>query len=415
MRLLHTSDWHLGHTLHDLPRDHEHQKFLDWLVETVAAERVDALLITGDIFDGANPPAAAQSQWYGVLAALHRRAPALDVVVIGGNHDSAARLDAPRPLLGGLGVHVVGGLPFTSAGVLDVERLVVPLHDGAGRVAAWAVAVPFLRPSDLPTGATGPTGDPLIEGVRAVYAAALQAARARLQPGQALVALGHCYMTGTSLQHLSERRVLGGNQHALPADIFPDDVTYAALGHLHKAQRVGGHEHIRYAGSPIPLAMGEARYRHQVCVVDLEGASLAGVRSVPVPRSVDLVRVPARGAAPIDEVESLLAALDPLPDVFPAPRPYLEACVSLPAAEPRLRQRIEQALEGRLPRLVKLTVEHTGDRRALGDVAAPALRELDPAEVFLRRWRRDHQGDPPAEVMEAFFELLDRVRQEGAT
>jgi DNA repair protein SbcD/Mre11 len=89
--------------------------------------------------------------------------------------------------------------------------------------------------------------------------------------------------------------------------------------------------------------------------------------------------------------------------------------VSLPRAEPRLRQRIEAALEGRWPRLVKLTVEHTGDGRALGDTAAPALRELDPDEVFLRRWHRDHETDPPAEVMEAFFELLDQVRQEGAS
>lgn len=409
MRLLHTSDWHLGHTLHDLPRDWEHQKFLDWLVDTVAAEQVDALLIAGDIFDGANPPAAAQGQWYGVLAALRRRVPDLDIVVIGGNHDSAARLDAPRPLLGGLGIHVVGGLPDTA-----VDRLIAPLHDASGRVSAWAVAVPFLRPADLPRDATGPTGDPLIEGVRAVYAAALEAARARRQPGQALVALGHCYMTGTSLEHLSERRVLGGNQHALPADIFPADVAYAALGHLHKAQRVGGHEHIRYSGSPIPLAMGEARYRHQVCLVDLDGDEVREVRSLPVPRPVPLIRVPTRGAAPIDDLEPLLAALDPLPGEHEGPRPYLEVCVSLPRAEPRLRQRIEAALEGRLARLVKLTIEHTGDGRALGDIAAPALRELDPDEVFLRRWHRDHEGDPPAEVLEAFFELLDQVRQEGA-
>ncbi|NPC81309.1 exonuclease subunit SbcD, partial [Pyxidicoccus fallax] len=98
MRLLHTSDWHLGHTLYDVSREAEHAAFLDWLLETLEAESVDALLVAGDIFDTANPSAEAQAAWYHFVARARRRLPRLDVVVIGGNHDSAARLDAPDPL-----------------------------------------------------------------------------------------------------------------------------------------------------------------------------------------------------------------------------------------------------------------------------------------------------------------------------
>src|SRR5690606_23829357 len=157
-------------------------------------------LIAGDVFDTANPPAAAQRRWYRFLAEAKQRAPRLDVVVIGGNHDSASRLDAPREVLDGFGVHVGGGVP-RRGDAYALDRLVGPLHDRSERVAGWVAAVPFLRPADLPRvearAASGDTpGDPLIDGVRAVYDAVLQDARKRRKAGQALLAMGHCYMTG---------------------------------------------------------------------------------------------------------------------------------------------------------------------------------------------------------------------------
>jgi exonuclease SbcD len=439
MRLLHTSDWHLGHTLHDVPRDLEHERFLGWLVETLVAEAVDALVITGDVFDTANPPAQAQARWYEFLAEARRRRPALDVVIIGGNHDSAARLDAPMPLLQAMGIHVIGAvryLPDEGGRRLDVDRLIVPLTDAHGQVSAHVAAVPFLRTSDLPR--TGRVAheqraepgaslhaisddrpeiisdaqpDPLIEGVRQVYAQVLDAARARCKAGQALLATGHCYMVGTDVSRLSERRILGGNQHALPVDIFPDDVTYVALGHLHKAQRVGGRENVRYAGSPLPLALDEARYRHQVYVVELDGPALVGVRSVPVPRTVDVLRVPRRGAGAPDEV---LAELARLPDwdgsTNPDTRPFLEVCVALARPDARLRLDVEEALLRKRPRLVKLSIEYTGHGEALAEgLPEQALRDLDPLEVFVRRYGRDHEGEPPPALVAAFDELLTEV------
>jgi exonuclease SbcD len=420
LRILHTSDWHLGHTLHDLPRDHEHARFLDWLLETLAAEQVDALLVAGDLFDVANPPARAVAAWFRFLAAARERLPRLDIVAIGGNHDSPSRLEAPGPLLRAHGVHIVGGLPrragprasrFDSG--LDVDRLLVPLRDRRGKVAAQVAAVPYLRPADLPPVAD-PAVDALIEGVRAVYTEVLDEARRRRRGrDQAIVALGHCYMVGTRLSRTSERRILGGNQHALPVDIFPDDVAYAALGHLHKAQRVGAREHIRYSGAPIPLALDEARYRNQVCIVDLDGGRCAGVRCVEVPRWVPLVRVPARGPAPLAEVLPLLAALEPLAAGTPeAERPFLEVRVSLPRPEPSLRRDVELALAGKAARLVKLAVSYVGDGRALADGAATgSLRELDPEQVFLRRYRRDHDGEPDPALLAAFHELLERAQE----
>jgi DNA repair protein SbcD/Mre11 len=413
MRLLHTSDWHLGHTLYDVSREAEHAAFLDWLLDTLEAQSVDALLVAGDIFDTSNPSAEAQAAWYHFIARTRQRLPRLEVVVIGGNHDSAARLDAPDPLFAALGVRVVGGLPRTR-GTLDFERVLVPLHDSRKRVKAWVAAVPYLRPADLPFVQTD--GDRLVEGVREVYGLTLEAARRRRQPGQALVAMGHCYMVGTELSLLSERKILGGNQHALPVELFPEDVAYAALGHLHKAQRVGGREGVRYSGSPLPLSLSEAHYRHQVLLVDLEDEGLNAVRPLSVPRTVDVLRVPEREAATLEEALALLAAL---PDVDPQlperARPYLEVCVSLPRPEPSLRRKVEAALEGKAARLVKLTPSYTGTGLVLAESQPSlSLRERTPEDVFQARYARDYREPMAPALLEAFHTLLTEVQEDAS-
>src|SRR3954447_6694553 len=145
MRLLHTSDWHLGHTLRgEVTREYEHQAFLGWLLETCVREAADALVITGDVFDSATPPASAERMWFDFLAAARRACPALDIIAIAGNHDSPAKNRAASAVLRELGVHVVGGLPRTDDGGLDLDRILIPIAGGRGLVAA----VPFLRPAD---------------------------------------------------------------------------------------------------------------------------------------------------------------------------------------------------------------------------------------------------------------------------
>lgn len=408
MRILHTSDWHLGQEFHGFPREHEYQAFLSWLENALEEHKVDALLVAGDIYDSQNPPIAAQRQLYAFLARVARRLPELDVVLVGGNHDSAGRLEAPGPLLAPLGVKVVGSLPRRADGGVDVDRLAVPLTDSSGKVRALCAAVPFLRLSDLPPAPDEAAGDPLVWGVRQVYADILAEVGARLEPGQALVATGHCYMTGCDLSELSERRILGGNQHALPVDIFPDGVAYAALGHLHKAQKVGGRDTVRYSGSPLPLSVTERDYRHQVLLVDLNGAE-ASVVPLDVPRLVDIVRVPARGAASPDQA---LAALRALEADAALPRdhwPYLHVAVAATGPVPGLRRDVEEAIAGKGVRLARID---KGDERpapALAPQSLPDLEDVPPEEVFVRCWREAHQSDPPGEYLDAFRELLEGI------
>ena len=407
LRLLHTSDWHLGHSLHDVPREREHERFLAWLLDVLAGERVDVLLLTGDVFDVATPPASAEARLFGFLAEARRRRPSLATVIVGGNHDSAARLDAPAPALAALGVTVFGGLPRDEAGAPDPAAVALPLRDAAGNVAAQLAAVPFLRTADLPAAGGD---DPLVAGVRAVYDAAVGAARARRRPGQALLATGHCYVAGGALSELSERRILGGNQHALPVDLFAEDLAYVALGHLHRPQAVG-RETIRYAGSPIPLSLSEDAYPHQVVVVELDGERASAIRSLRVPRTVDVLRVPADGPRPLEEVLPLLEAL-PARTPGDDEAPYLEVRVALDRFVPELRAKVEAAVAGRHARLVKITTALTGSGEALADALPErALDELSVEEVVTRLWRRDHESDPPDELLRALDELVVAVEQ----
>ncbi len=413
MRILHTSDWHLGQTLHDVSREDEHRRFLAWLLDTLAAEQADALIVAGDVFDNANPFSSAQRMYYRFLADCRARFPKLDVIVVGGNHDSPSRLDAPADLLDAFGVTVVGGVPRTTDGrAVDVERFVVPLTAAAGHVAAWVVAVPFLRPADI-QGEVESDEDRAVAGVRRLYDAAFELARARRAPGQAIVATGHCYMVGGELSKLSEREIQRGNQDALPGDLFPDDVAYVALGHLHKAQRVGGRDHVRYCGSPIPLALSEKDYRHQVLLVELDGETCREVREIRVPRTRDLLVIP-EVHAPLDDVLLTLNEL-PAEPTDDEPKPLLEVRVALDAPQPNVTRTVRDAVAEKWVELVSVRVTYTGTGRGLADeLPSTNLNDLTPEDVFLRRYQKYYAGeDVPPELFDAYREMLDLARNGG--
>ncbi|WP_421234470.1 exonuclease SbcCD subunit D C-terminal domain-containing protein [Aeromonas enteropelogenes] len=408
MKILHTADWHLGHQLHGHDRRFEHDAFLDWLTDTLKARKIDALLVAGDLFDTANPPASAWQQLYRFLARLRAEMPNLDMVLIGGNHDSPSKLDAPHELLRAFDLHLVGSISRNKDGQLETNRLLVPLHDNEGKVAAWCVAVPFLRSSDLRVEPLAEGQDRLIEGVRQIYAEVLAEGRKRCEQDQALIAMGHAYLAAGQLSELSERRVLGGNQHALPADIFTG-ADYTALGHLHLAQRLA--EGIHYSGSPLPLSLTETGYRHQVLEVTLEAGQLAAVEAIPVPRSVEMIRLPLGS---LDEALTAIDALE-LPDRPQEAQPFLEVRLLLPKPEARIRERILAALAGKPVRLARINTQYQGSGQGLADGRERRrLDELSPTEVFRLCYQRQFEGEPEVGLVASFEEILEQVKEAGA-
>nr|WP_315392269.1 exonuclease SbcCD subunit D C-terminal domain-containing protein [uncultured Duganella sp.] len=411
MRLLHTSDWHLGQSLHNFERHYEHQRFLDWLLDTIEAERADALLVAGDIFDNANPSSASQMQLYRFLRRARERVPHLNLVVIAGNHDSPGRLEAPGPLLEAHGTRVVGAVRRGDDGAIDVASLVLPLTGAGDAVEAWCLAVPFLRPGDVPRVAAGEAGDqdgvdPYLAGIALLYKQALELALAGRADGQAIVAMGHCHMVDGQMSNDSERRIVIGGTEMLPAGIFDPAIAYAALGHLHLAQAVGKQDHIRYCGSPIPLSFAEVGYQHQVLRIDLDGAGVRQIAPIMVPRAVELLRVPAK-PAPLAQVLEELAALE-VADAPPERQPFLEVRVRLDAPEPGLRARIEAALDGKPVRLAKIETSSAARGASIDNdvMTLDQLEQLKPDDIFRQLYRQRFDSDAPPDQLGAFAELM---------
>ncbi|EPN00999.1 exonuclease SbcD, partial [Pseudomonas syringae pv. actinidiae ICMP 19070] len=287
MRLFHTSDWHLGQNLHGQERDFEHACFLTWLLARLGERQPDVLLIAGDIFDTVNPPVKAQERLYDFIVNAHEQQPLLTIVMIAGNHDSGSRIELPAPLMRRLRTHALGRVMWLNDGVLDAERLLLPLPDANGDIKAWCLALPFLRPAEV----TGPTlGDDYLRGIGRVHELLIEAANLKRQPGQALIAISHAHMAGGSVSEDSEQ--------------------------------VNGEERIRYSGSPIPLSFSEIGYQHQILEINCDGDTLTSVEPCLIPRAVNLQRL---GPAPLAD---LLVQLKALPDIDlladPDRQPWLE-------------------------------------------------------------------------------------------
>ena len=426
MRILHTSDWHLGQSLSQFDRSFEHAQFLAWLLDTLVAEAVDVLLIAGDVFDSSNPSAASQSQLYQFLTAARKRLPRLNIVMTAGNHDAPARLEAPAPFLALLDAVVIGLIGRADPehdSAVDLNRIVVPLKDHTGQIAAWCIAMPFLRPSDLPrTDDLSRTADlpsidgavdPYAAGIAALYSQAYQIALSKRSAGQAIIALGHCYISGGTASKDSERRIVIGGSEALSVNIFAPGISYVALGHLHLAQKIGGDPTRRYCGSPLPMSFSEIDYQHQVVLVELAGERVVNTREIRIPRSVALLCVPEI-AAPLAEVLAQLQALS-LPEVPEAQRPYLLVRVLLDQPEPELRAQVQASLVEKPVRLVRIETLRLqgGAQQAAPQLSVDELSSLAPAVFFTRLYEHRYGAAPPDEILKAFTELVAFSQETG--
>ena len=261
LKIIHTADWHLGQTFFGYDRDEEHEAFLSWLIDILTLRQTDVLLIAGDVFDVANPSAAAQRRFFRFLREANRRNPQLQIVIIAGNHDSAARLEAPIPLLEELNTSIVGAVPRTDLCKIDFDSLLIPLYNKEGKREAICLAVPYLRQGDYPASKEGK--DTYVEGVTRMYRQLYDYADSQRQPGEALLAMGHLHATGAELSEddRSERTIMGGLE-SISVEAFNEDLAYTALGHIHKAQRVG--RGLPLLRRPLPISFSNNIITHQV-------------------------------------------------------------------------------------------------------------------------------------------------------
>ncbi len=409
MNILHTADWHLGQLFHEYDRTYEHRQFLDWLVSTLQREEVDVLLISGDVFDLSNPSAATIRQFYTFLNRASNARPGMQIIITAGNHDSASRLESPKPLLESTNIHIVGGVEKDIEGNIDYEKLIIPLVKD-GNVHAWCLAVPFLRMGDYP--ALADCDNPYAEGVAALYRNLCEVANQKRAPKQVLIAMGHLHARGaeTSDMDTAERLIMGGVE-CIGATAFPDDIAYVALGHIHKAQRLGGKEHIRYSGSPLPMSFSERNYKHQVCLFTIDKGQITPPRGIEVPVTVPLLKVPTVHS----RVDEALMALRQLPVANGKDRttaPYLQVCVLLDAPEPSLRYKIEQAIADKQVRLARIDIRYptqSDPTKREPTILPDQLQSLKPIDVLTKVYQSRYAHEVPDELIALFNEVAQQV------
>ena len=404
MKIIHTADWHIGQTFFGYDRTKEHQFFLDWLAGQIGCLNADVLLISGDVFDVANPSAQAQRQFYRFLRKVTSENPGLQIVAIAGNHDSATRLETPVPLLEEMNVQIRGVVRKTEKGEIDTENLIVGLNDRRGKRRAWCMAVPYLRQGDYPPVET--EGDPYQAGVKNMYDVLLEKIQTRCLPDEAIIAMGHLQAAGSRLSEddSSERLIIGGLE-GIPAHIFDPAITYCALGHIHREQQAGNRKEIHYAGSPLPMSFVEENYSHGVILLEINDGAISRQEKLEFTPLAHLLRVPRR-PAPLTEVLKQLAQL---PESAPgSPAPYLEVRVLLTEPEPALRSIIEEAVKDKQVRLTRVLPFYPKNNTAASD--SPSLQDeelMDPRKILNLVYERKYQCPLPDGLSRLFGEALE--------
>ncbi len=401
MKMLHTSDWHLGHSLMKFSREAEHRAFFDHLVRLIGERAVDTLVVAGDIFDTGTPSSAARQLYHGCLLQL-RDAGLVNLVVTGGNHDSVSVLEESRDVLGRLHIHVFPGAPA------DPADCVVRLLDRQGEVAGFLCAVPYLRPRDvlqsLPGQEASDRGDRLRQAIldyyRRAYEAALEMRGERSLP---VLGSGHLTVVGGRLSE-SVREIYIGQIGALPLDVFPP-FDYLALGHLHRCQPLDPARRVWYSGSPIPMSFDELDKAKAVLLVDF--SKQAGVLADPPP--VEVIPLPCWQALRTlrGKAEALLTQCRNLAAATHSCWLNLE----LEGDEPMLafRQQLDDILRDTALELLclkrvlqqpaSLSAAETGER----------LEQLQTREVFARLLQ---QSEIPADEAQALNRLFSEIEEE---
>jgi DNA repair protein SbcD/Mre11 len=403
MKLLHTSDWHLGRSLYEKKRYEEFAQFLDWLIRFIREEKIDILLVAGDIFDTTTPNNQVQEMYYKFLAEVPQTG-CRHVVITGGNHDSPSFLNAPREILRALHVHMVGDISG------NPEEEVILLPSASGEPEAVVCAVPYLRDRDVRTAEAGESPEDkkkkLIDGISGHYA---EVARIALEKtgnlrNVPLIGMGHLFTSGgKTMEGDGVRELYVGTLAYVDEKMFPACFDYLALGHLHIAQKVGNSEYKRYSGSPIPMGFGEAGQEKKVIVVEF-GKHPPIVTEYTIPCFRKLERISGDREKILNRISELAKE---------GSNAWLEIDLTdpIPAADPT--QMIEEAREGSGMEICRIKNSIVSERALKQADTEETLDDLSEKDVFTRLLAEQENLDPALreELMSTFQEILLSMKE----
>jgi DNA repair protein SbcD/Mre11 len=405
MKIIHTSDWHIGHKLYGNDRTDEHRLFLNWLVHTIKNENVDVLLVCGDIFDVAYPANQALRTYYEFLKEMVAT-PCRHIIITGGNHDSIGTLEAPREILKVLNVTVIGGAPENS------EEQIIELSNRDGQTEAVVCAVPFLRDKDIRTPVAGETSTQRIRATKQGIVDYYHNLATKVAPfnetGVPLIATGHLYMQGSQLSD-SERDVQLGNQAGVEAAKFPKTFDYYALGHIHRAQTISQNPDVVYSGSPIALSFSEQHNKKSVRLIQIAGNRLSH-ELIAIPPFRQLKSIKGGFSKAKEQFENLQPA-SLLPDWVELLIEEEEYDALLPGEADRFVE--ESGQSNKKLQILRHTIKFANRNieKYLFEDTGASLSEMKAGEVF-QKLLDQNDASGKSELMNTFNELLEIVHHQ---
>lgn len=401
MKILHTSDWHLGHRLHEQSQYDEQLLFLQWLEKYIKTHHIDILLVAGDIFDTGVPSTQSQKLYYDFLINL-RNTNCKHIVLIGGNHDAPGTINAPKELLNALSIHVVGK---ASENVKD-EVFQFTIHNENIIIAA----APYLRDQDIRRAIAGES----FEQIGDRYKTALVNHYNKLAEhivnlqvkNTPTIAMGHLFAIGGSTSD-SEQSIYVGNLGDIGAADFPDLFDYVALGHLHRYQKVGGKDHIRYSGSPNYLSFSEIGQDKKVVLIETKADHITHIQDIDIPEFRRLIRISGSLEESLEQLKAINTNDDKL-------TPWIEVVLDNHQNISTNYSEISKSAESLQLEVLKVTMKNDREIAGLEKLinSSKHIKELSPLEVFKMKCKeQNYILEDNQEIFDAFNEALQIARE----
>lgn len=402
MKILHTSDWHLGQKFIQQDRKEEHAMALEWLLTTIKEQSIDVLIVAGDIFDITSPPNYARAMYFDFLKKVLNTS-CQHIVIVGGNHDSPAMLNASASLLEAFNIHVVAMAKD------PIDHQVIPLHNPQGELQAVIAAVPFLRERDLQYTIAGESMMDRAERLQQSIAQHYQQLAAIMDKYPSAVpkiATGHLYTSG-AITHEKQDNIYLGNIENISADRFPNTFDYIALGHIHRPQKVGGNPNIRYSGSLIPLSFSELGDFKSVVLLDWTKAADQRIQLLDVPTFRRLKTIQGSYEEIVEKLTVFVSK-----DRKEVLTPWVEIIVDVEDFVPQLNDKIHALAEEKGVEVLRVKANY--NRKNITELLASdvQLQDLTTLEVFQKKC--ENYGVLPEQMKEleiSFAELQTWMKE----
>ena len=400
MKILHTADWHLGHRLHEQSQIEEQKLFLNWIENYITTQKIDVLLISGDVFDTGSPSNQSKKMYFDFLVKINQ-SHCSHIIITGGNHDSPEMLNAPKELLNALSIKVVGKAPENVAD--EVFELSV------NNEKTIIGAVPYLRDQDIRRAVAGENFDELVNRYKTAlinhYNLVAEYCKSINKDNVPVIAMGHLFATGGKVSE-SEQNIYVGNLGHIKADEFPIVFDYIALGHLHRPQIVGDNPKIRYSGSPHILSFSELNYDKKIIVIDTNHQKVLSIDEVKIPRFREVYQLNGTINECINQFENVISntyQLTPWVEIV------LDENVSVNTDELKQQAYLYQF------EILKITLKNTREIKGIEELleSTKSIKELKPEEVFKLKCKEEQIDlKEQSEIWDAFNEILQQVKEQ---